>query len=137
MAPLLQMLEQVIGNQFLVIKKTWPTFIILGSGATLNVILNYLLIPIMGIEGAALATLSGYVLSVVLCATILLNMKLLIINRKMMIATVLTIIYVIFWRFFYSENTFFGMTFAIITVFLVMCLYKKELLIITNKIKER
>ena len=117
MAPLLQMLEQVIGNQFLVIKKTWPTFIILGSGATLNVILNYLLIPIMGIEGAALATLSGYVLSVVLCATILLKMKLLIINRKMMIATVLTIIYVIFWRFFYSENTFFGMTFAILPYF--------------------
>lgn len=65
LSPLLLMLFQVVGSQFIVIKKTYLTTITLALGAVVNVALNWLLIPIMGIEGAALATLSGYCLSVI------------------------------------------------------------------------
>ena len=51
LAPLLQMLYQVIANQFLVIKKTWPSMLILSCGAILNIFLNLFLIRIIGIEG--------------------------------------------------------------------------------------
>ena len=49
LAPLLLMLFQVIANQFLVVKKTWPNMIILILGAVANVGFNYVLIPVMGI----------------------------------------------------------------------------------------
>ena len=60
LAPLLQMLFQVACNQFLVIKKTWPNMLILSSGVVINILINYFLIPVLGIEGAAIATLLGY-----------------------------------------------------------------------------
>ena len=64
LAPLLQMLYQIAVNQFLVIKKTWPASLILFIGAIGNVILNVVLIPRLGIEGAAIATLAGFIISV-------------------------------------------------------------------------
>ena len=49
------MLFQVIGNQFLVVKKTWPSMLILTFGALVNIVLNFWLIPTLGIEGASIA----------------------------------------------------------------------------------
>ena len=66
-APLLQMLFQIAANQFLVVKKTWPNLLILSSGAIINIIVNYFLIPVLGIEGASMATLLGYVVSDIIC----------------------------------------------------------------------
>lgn len=57
LAPLLQMLFQVASNQFLIIKKTWPNIFILAGGAVVNIVLNIVLIPKIGIEGAAIASL--------------------------------------------------------------------------------
>ncbi|NLK72537.1 MAG: oligosaccharide flippase family protein, partial [Clostridiales bacterium] len=55
-SPLLLMLFQVVGNQFLVIKKSYWSTITLTIGAFANVLLNWVLIPLMGVEGAAIAT---------------------------------------------------------------------------------
>lgn len=44
LAPLLQMLFQVIANQFLVVKKTWPNLFILSSGAVFNIVFNFIMI---------------------------------------------------------------------------------------------
>ena len=63
LAPLLQMLFQVAANQFLVVKITWPNLFILSVGAIANIEINYFLIPVLGIEGASLATLMGYAIS--------------------------------------------------------------------------
>lgn len=38
LSPLLQMLFQVVANQFLIIKKTWPNMFILMIGAIFNII---------------------------------------------------------------------------------------------------
>lgn len=65
-SPLLLMLFQTVGNQFLVMKRAYLSVLVLTLGAITNIVLNALLIPRMGIEGAALATTCGYALSVFL-----------------------------------------------------------------------
>ena len=88
LAPLMLMLFQVGSNQFLVIKKTWPNLIILLFGALLNIALNFLLIPLIGIEGASIATFIGYFVSILLCFIVLLKTKLISVRWKL-IANVL------------------------------------------------
>ena len=104
LAPLLQMLFQVEANQFLVIKKTWPNMLILSFGAVFNVFLNFLLIPRIGIEGAAIATLTGYILSDIICAFILCRMKLMSFSVKFIISVVLCAVFFGVWRFMFSDN---------------------------------
>lgn len=127
LAPLLQMLFQVIANQFLVVKKTWPNIPILSAGAVLNIIINYKLIPAIGIEGAAIATLLGYVTSDVICIIILCKMKLMVINRKFVFAAVIMLLYFIIWRKEFSANTLHGTTIAITANFIFICLYRSDL----------
>lgn len=82
LAPLLLMLFQIGSNQFLVIKKTWPNVLILSLGAGLNVVLNFLLIPTIGIEGASIATFVGYLLSIVLMIIVLKRFNLMQVRAK-------------------------------------------------------
>ncbi|MEN6590767.1 MAG: oligosaccharide flippase family protein [Fervidobacterium sp.] len=70
LSPLLLMLFQTAGNQFIVIKKSYLSTISLAVGAGSNVLLNFLLIPKFGIVGASIATLAGYTMSVVMVAII-------------------------------------------------------------------
>lgn len=127
LAPLLQMLFQVAGNQFLVIKKTWPNMVILLTGAIVNILINWTLIPILGIEGAAIATLLGYIVSDIICVIVLCRMKLMIVSEKFAISAGLMIIFLIVWRFFFSMHTFVGTILAIIVTITYMYLYKEDL----------
>lgn len=104
MAPLLLMLFQIGTNQFLVIKKTWPNFFILLFGAILNITLNFVLIPKIGIEGASIATLIGYITSVVICVIVLQRMKLLHLSGKFLFVVVISIAYMITWRIILMEH---------------------------------
>lgn len=136
LAPLLQMLFQVIANQFLVVKKTWPNIPILSAGAVLNIIINYLLIPRIGIEGAAIATLLGYVVSDIICVIVLYKMKLMVISRKFLIAAIMMLLYFVVWRKGFSTNTFIGTITAVIVNIIFLCLYGsglKRLLIILKR----
>jgi O-antigen/teichoic acid export membrane protein len=72
-SPLLLMLFQTVGNQFLVMKKAYLSVLALTLGAITNIALNALLIPRMGIEGAALATVLGYLTSVALAFVLVRN----------------------------------------------------------------
>lgn len=137
LAPLLQMLFQVACNQFLVIKKTWPNMFILLSGAVLNVILNLVLIPIMGIEGASIATLIGYIVSDIIAVIVLSKMKLMIISKRFLLVSFCMALYFIIWRFLCPKNAIAGLGLAI--TFTVMCavLYKSEIRIIANKFRNR
>ena len=125
-APLLLMLYQVGCNQFLVIKKTSFNFAILLIGAVTNVALNVILIPRVGVEGAAIATLVGYGASVVLCVVVLKKMKLLFTSGRLYFITGLFIVYIILWRtillnrFVISIFGFAGM------VLLMWALYHKD-----------
>jgi O-antigen/teichoic acid export membrane protein len=76
LSPLLLMLYQILGNQVLVVKKSYLSTVILSIGALMNVVLNWVLIPTMGIKGAAIATLLGYIVSLALAFIVVKKMKL-------------------------------------------------------------
>lgn len=134
LAPLLLMLFQVISNQFLVIKKTWPNVFILSFGAIANIVLNILLIPIIGIEGAAIATLAGYALSVFICVIVLYHMNLVVIRTKFYVAVVLMIVYILMWRFYFIKNMMYSIVVAIALTICLILLYKNDIkMLLGNK----
>lgn len=135
LAPLLQMLFQVAANQFLVVKKTWPNMLILSAGALVNVAINYFLIPVLGIEGASIATLFGYAVSDVVCVIVLCKMKLMIISKRFVFASVGMCAYFVFWRLFISSNILAGSAIAIIATAYFVFLYKNDLQSLLNNIK--
>ena len=98
LAPLLLMLYQVASNQFLVVKKTLPSALSLLIGALSNIGLNFLLIPAMGVEGAGLATLLGYVISVVLVVILLTHMDLIDISSRFYIVSLVMVAFFFIWR---------------------------------------
>jgi len=82
LSPLLLMLFQVAGNQLLVIKKSFWVTLSLLLGAMVNLILNYGLIPVFGIRGAAVATLMGYTCSVAAIAALTVKWRLLGLKKR-------------------------------------------------------
>ena len=137
LAPLLQMLFQVAANQFLVVKKTWPNFFILFSGAIINLILNFFLIPVMGIEGASIATLVGYVISDIICVIVLCRMKLMIVSRKFIVSVVVFSGFFVSWRFLFSNNTLVGLLISVFVSAVLIMLYRSELKLLLTKFKSR
>lgn len=103
-APLLLMLYQTAGNQFLVIKKTWPTMLILLSGALVNILINRFLIPVIGIEGAAIGTLLGYLLAVLVCVLVLSKMNQIRIRKRFVKCCFIVALFIGIWR--YSLNLY-------------------------------
>lgn len=130
LAPLLQMLFQVAANQFLVVKKTWPNFFILLSGAVFNVLINLFLIPVWGIEGAAVATLLGYMISDTICVIVLIRMKLMECEGRFLIGALGMVVYFVLWRLMFSQNVWSGIIGALLYSVFIMCLYKKEVVYI-------
>ena len=91
LSPLMLMLFQTAGNQLLVIKKSYLSTLCLVVGLAVNLLLNFLLIPVSGIKGAALATLLGYTSSVI-CVMILTRYKnLMIYSSRLCILITFTI----------------------------------------------
>ncbi len=135
LAPLLQMLFQVASNQFLVIKKTWPNMFVLLGGAVLNVILNLILIPAIGIEGAAIATLTGYIISDIVVVIVLCHMKLMVISARFVGSAIGMASFFIIWRFFASEDIILGIVLAIVYTAACAILYRHELIVIWNSIR--
>ena len=134
-APLLQMLFQIAANQFLVIKKTWPNALILLLGALGNVVLNLVLIPVLGIEGAAIATLIGYVLSDVICVIVLQKMKLMKVSAKFVFATILMIVFFVLWRIIFIEHLIAGLGMAIVFCAVLVVLYLNDIKLLFFKKK--
>ena len=99
--------------------------IILTVGAVINVILNYLLIPVIGIEGAAIATLLGYVITDIVLVIVLLS--LIVMSKRFMFVSFMMIVYFVFWRMFVSSNVFWGTTIAVLFLLMNSFLYKREL----------
>ena len=132
LAPLLQMLFQVAANQFLVIKKTWPNMFILMAGAIFSIVFCYYLIPICGIEGAAIGTLGGYIISDIVCVIVLYKMKLMKLNIKFFIASGCMVLYLIFWRFYCINDMIIGFMGTILFSAILIGLYYKEIKILVN-----
>ena len=134
LAPLMLMLFQVIVNQFIVIKKTWYNLLALVVGALVNVVLNYILIPLIGIEGAAIGTLVGYIVSIVITATILIRMGLLRISYKFYVLSLSLLAYFLLWRFAMRDLLLIPLVVAIVILFGYCILFRKDIKqLISNK----
>lgn len=134
LAPLLLMLYQTGANQFLIIKKTWPNFLILSFGAVVNVVVNIILLPYIGIEGAAIGTLLGYVISDIVCVIVLRKMNLLDIQTRFIRCISVTIIYFTIWRFFLKNNLWLSIILSIITIIFYLLNYNGEIIILKNSV---
>ena len=126
LAPLLLMLYQVIANQFLVVKKTWPGTVVLALGALSNIGFNYWLIPLLGVEGAGLATLLGYILTVLLASLVLMRMKLLIVTGKFLLAVSVMAMYFIVWRCWLINELGMSLSSAVLGTAILLVLYRHE-----------
>lgn len=133
LAPLMLMLFQVIVNQFIVIKKTWYNLLALVVGALVNVVLNYILIPLIGIEGAAIGTLVGYIVSIVITATILIRMGLLRISYKFYVLSLSLLAYFLLWRFAMRDLLLIPLVIAIFILIGYCILFKKDIKQLINK----
>lgn len=128
LAPLLLMLFQVIVNQFLVVKKTWFNVIALTLGALANIVINLFLIPVIGIEGAALGTLLGYIISIIASSVVLTKMKLLKVSKRFLAMVLSSILYFGIWRWKLRENLLLGLLFAFIEMLFIFMLFRKDLI---------
>ena len=72
--------------------------LILIIGALSNVVFNYILIPVMGIEGAAIGTLIGYIVSLLIASVVLIRMKLLVLRPRFCLASTVMAAAMILWR---------------------------------------
>lgn len=115
----------------------WPNMLILSSGVVINIVINYFLIPVLGIEGAAIATLLGYVVSDVICVVVLCKMKLMVINFKFVLATIIMMIYIIAWRLMFSNKILIGTISAIIVSIIMIFLYREDLKRLLAMIKKK
>lgn len=134
LCPLLLMLFQLSASQFIVVKKTWYNTAVLFGGAIINVILNEVLISKIGIEGAAIATLAGYSISLIICLVILQSNNLFIISNRLLIYIIAMALYFILWRFLTLDSLLCSIIiFAVFIIFTVL-LYRKEFKTIKTKI---
>ncbi|NLD50095.1 MAG: polysaccharide biosynthesis protein, partial [Clostridiaceae bacterium] len=136
LAPLLQMLFQVAANQFLVIKKTWPNMLILSVGAVINIAFNSVFIPVLGIEGASIATLLGYAVSVVVCVLVLCRMNLMEVNSRFIVSVCLMVGFFILWRLLFNNNIVVSTLLAVLLSASFVFLYKSDIVKLLHTIKE-
>lgn len=137
LAPLLLMLFQVGTNQFLVIKKTWPNLVILSAGALINIILNFVFIPIIGIEGASIATFVGYLVSIILCVLVLKKFKLLTISWRLICTCLLFVVSFVVMRLNSFTLYYINIPVAIAYCVALLMLYRKDVERLLYKIKEK
>lgn len=123
-SPLLLMLYQIVGNQFLVIKRAYLSTVILTFGGVSNILLNWLFIPRFGIEGAALATAIGYSLSVIIAFVVVRKMGLIYGSWRQFLVWVLSII------LFVSIKLVSGIIASILSLVFVLilcCIYRSSI----------
>ena len=130
------MLFQIAANQFIVVRKTWPNLLILSTGAIINVVINVFLIPVFGIEGAAIATLLGYVISDIICVFVLCKMKLMIISTKFVVASILMLCFILVWRLLIIDIIWVTVFLAVAITSLFIWLYRNDLSLLLKGLKK-
>jgi len=133
LSPLLLMLFQTAANQFLVIKKSYLSTISLAVGAGSNVVLNFLLIPRLGIVGASVATLIGYTMSVIIVAIINQKMGLLKVKFRFVLSSLLValdfVVIGLSWLNLYLIN--------LLLVIAILLAYKQDVELLIKRVIRR
>ena len=98
----------------------------------MNIIINYFLIPILGIEGASIATLIGYIVSDILCMIVLYRMKLMMVSRRFIIVSLVMSGFMILWRLLFSDQILIGTIGALLITIIALFLYREEIKKVIN-----
>lgn len=136
LSPLILMLFQTMGNQVIIIKKSYLSTLGLSVGAIVNIILNYYLIKYFGIKGAAFSTLISYIVSTFLMGYICLKKELLIVNKKFYIIALLLFINILINFFFENLLYIYGFIYILILILITKCYYKDLKLLVENFTKK-
>jgi len=128
LGPLLLMLYQIASNQLLVIKNSFGITLTLLFGAILNIFFNFLLIPILGNEGAAIATVIGYAFSLAVVILKVYRLKLLTPSYRFYLSFILTIIGYLLWRIWFVTDFLISLSISALTILLIFRLYRKDIL---------
>ena len=126
LAPLLLMLYQVAVNQLLVVKKTWPSLVILAIAGTSNVIVCASLVNSLGVEGAAIATLVGYLVANALLILVLFRRGLMAIRVRFFLAVGVFVVYYAVWRTLLQGQTIAMVVAWAVLVLSVLTLYHDD-----------
>jgi O-antigen/teichoic acid export membrane protein len=133
LSPLLLMLFQIVVNQFLVIKKSHFATLSLSLGAAINVILNFVLIRKMGIEGAAIATLIGYLFTIVTVMVVSFRLKCMLYSKRILFILSFIPLYFYIQRVIFVNNAFMQFSAMLFVSMLIGFLYKNDLKQLANK----
>lgn len=133
LAPLLLMLYQILANQFTIVKKTYMNLLSLSVGAALNVVLNLILIKTIGSEGASIATVIGYVASILMCLFWLRRMKLIVINKKVYLNVGVFVSFFVIWRLCFSKNYVLSLISGIAVIAVYFIIYRKMIIELIKK----
>ena len=131
LSPLILMLYQTVGNQVIVIKKSYLTTLALLFGAVLNIILNLLFIESYGIRGAAFSTLNSYIVSVIIMCLICYKYKLFIDSKKFLLISFF-ILSGIYFDFFFNEYVYYKLIYGS-TLLIIIKIYLKDLKKLLNR----
>ena len=116
-------------------KKTGYNVLITAVSAVVNIIGNYLLIPVLGIKGAAISTGSSYIVYFILTTviskkTLNFNMSIL----KFSFSTVLLLVFAVYNTFF--PFSWFAVVFYAAAIGTILMLYRSSIRFVWNKVKE-
>lgn len=124
-APIIYMLFQLMGSQFLLLKKTIYSTMIACLGVIFNIVLNYVWINKYGILGAGIATVVSYGLITALAGFVLYKRHMILVSKKEVI--VILLFCVIVCLELKGFNSYFYRFIVLSIVFLIGILYKGDL----------
>jgi Membrane protein involved in the export of O-antigen and teichoic acid len=134
LSPLLLMLYQVVANQFLVVKKSYLSTLCLVSGAVINILLNLYLIKVLGVEGAAISTLVGYIVTLIITCVLTIKMNLFVVSMRFSMICMLTAAYLVVIRLYLFEERLFQSISSVLLLTIFVVLYKKETAMLLKKV---
>ena len=136
LSPLIQMLFQILCSQYTIHRKTWMNMVFLLLAAGINIVLNFYLIPLLGIEGAALSTLIGYFSAVLISLFIALKLDYIVISRRLTYSFALAIFFFVLWRLVFCEHLLFDFLFAFVIYSVFISFYRKDIKLLYLFIKK-
>lgn len=137
LAPLLLMLFQVVANQFIVIEKSYLSTLSLSLGAGINIILNFFLIKYIGIEGAAIATLIGYIVTIITVILVSKGFKCMLYSKRLLFILIIIPTFLFIQRIFLFEQIFMQFLFSSFMMIYILYLYKEEFSKVFKNIRKR
>lgn len=135
-APIIYMIYQLMGSQFLLIKKTIYNSFIAASGVIFNIILNYVWIKQIGVLGASVATVTSYLIIMLIAAVALKKREMIVLRIRECLLVILLSLHQSLDLFMINESIV--KVVSVISIIIILAFYAKEFkLEINNFMKMR